>query len=390
LDQAFQSQKLFDTGDGLSLIVCRRGTGDYTLGVSNNSLIELPLRIVSKVGPIQTIDEIPLDQSEKKAIGYLPEGFENANIGTSGKNTIAGGDIRIFRVRVKEEGVEEITHITPPANPQNRFLPLRGTVKIQDEILTRPTFFQHYDGVTVDWKYLADHEKSTLKQEAGWLGLQKVRILVDMTSGINLFPDLRIVNNIEPEYKQSVARILDVVAKMEILGAHDLIIPLQRYVENNISREATWKSYDTTMAKICHEAESSNIMVYLRMTPNRPPSNLVEAMQFIKRLGAPNLKLAPSTALFLDSKTDPKGITSEMIKHIGMWIVNTPGYDLEGLRWNAYGPIAGSNRDDEIAAFIRLNPTVPIMTDAPYVNQDQEYLDALALERIMKRVASGK
>jgi hypothetical protein len=386
LDQAFQSQKLFEAGDGLSLIVCRRRTGDYTLGISNNSLMELPLKIVSKVGSIQTIDEIPLDQSEKKAIGYLPEGFENANIGTSGKNTIAGGDIRIFRVRVKEEGVEEIAHITPPANPQNRFLPLRGTVKIQDEILTRPTFFQHYDGVTVDWKYLANCEKSTLRQEAGWLGLQKVKIMVDLTSGINLFPDLRIVNNLEPEYKQSVARILNVIEKMEILGAHDLLIPLQRFVENNISREATWKSYDTTMTKICREAESHNIMVYLRMAPNRPPRDLAEAMQFINRLGLPNLKLAPSTALLLDEKTDPKEITKEMKEHIGLWIVNTPAYDLEGLTWNAYGPIAASNREEELVKFISVKPKVPIMVDVPYENQDQEYFDAIALDRILARI----
>ena len=191
LDQAFKSQKMFDVGDGLSLIVCRRGRGDYTLGISNNSLGELPFRIVSHIGPIQSIEEIPLDQSEKQAVGYLPEGFENAKIGISGKNTIAGADIRIFRVRVQESGVTEIAHATPPQNPANRFLPLRTMNPIKDEILLRPTFFQHYDGVAVDWKYVANRDSSTLKQEAVWIGLQKVRVLVDLTSGVNLFPDLQ-------------------------------------------------------------------------------------------------------------------------------------------------------------------------------------------------------
>ncbi|MGA1978893.1 MAG: hypothetical protein ABSG89_13735, partial [Bacteroidales bacterium] len=376
LDKAFQSQKLFDAGDGLSLIVCRRGTGDYTLGISNNLLNELPLRIVSNVGPIQKIDELPLDQSEKKAIGYLPEGFEKANIGVSGNNIIAGSDIRIFRVRVKEEGVEEIAHITPPPNPQNRFLPLHGTNRIQDEILTRPTFFQHFDGVAVDWKYLVEREKSTLKQEAGWLGLQKVRILVDLTSGINLFPDLRIVNNIESEYNLSMERILDVVEKMDLLGAHDLLIPLQRFVENNISKDETWKDFDSTLRLICRKAELHHITVYLRLAPDRPPHDLNEAMQFINRIDAPNLQLAPSTALLLDAKCDPKEITNEIKGHIGIWIVNTPAYDLEGKRWNAYGPIAGSNCEKELEALLSLNPAVPILTDVPYENQDQEYFDS--------------
>ena len=127
LDQAFQSQKLFDAGEGLSLIVCRRGTGDYTLGIANNSLGELPFRIISHVGSIQAIDELPLDQSEKQAIGYLPEGFENAKIGVSGKDTIAGADIRIFRVRVQESGVEEIAHSISAAKPEKSIPPFAWT-----------------------------------------------------------------------------------------------------------------------------------------------------------------------------------------------------------------------------------------------------------------------
>ena len=59
-------------------------------------------------------------------------------------------------------------------------------------------------------------------------------------------------------------------------------------------------------------------------------------------------------------------------------------YDLENLMWNAYGPIAGSNRGEELAALLRLNPALPILTDVPYENQDQEYLDAVALNGILK------
>jgi len=65
LASAFQRQKYFDVGDGLALITCRRGKGDYTLGISNNSLRELPTRIVSNIGAIKSVEELPLDQSEK-------------------------------------------------------------------------------------------------------------------------------------------------------------------------------------------------------------------------------------------------------------------------------------------------------------------------------------
>ena len=103
-----------------------------------------------------------------------------------------------------------------------------------------------------------------------------------------------------------------------------------------------------------------------------------------------DLKLAPSTALLMDSKTDPKEITSEIIEHIGMWIVSTSAYDLEGLRWNVYGPIAGSNHEEELVKFISLKPKVPIMVDVPYENQDQEYFDAVALDRILARISGHR
>jgi len=384
LDQAFQSQKLFDAGDGLSLIVCRRGTGDYTLGIANNSLGELPFRVVSHVGAIQAVDELPLDQSEKQAAGYLPEGFENAKTGMSGKDTIAGADIRIFRVRVQESGVEEIAHSAPPPNPTNRFLPLRGMNPIKDEILLRPTFFQHFDGVAVDWKYVANREQSALKQEAGWIGLQKVRIVVDLTSGVNLFPDLRLVNNIGPEYERSMASIREAVEKMGILGAHDLIVPLQRFVENNISQQATWNGFDTSMREICREAEARHITVHLRLAPARPPRDINEAIQFINRVGAPNLRLAPSTALLLAAKTSPREIADALKDRLGLWLVSAPSLDVAGRLWNACGPIAGSNHEEELAALLRLNPDAPVLADVPYENQDQEYLDAVALDRILK------
>jgi hypothetical protein len=388
LDQAFKSQKMFDVGEGLSLIVCRRGAGDYTLGISNNSLGELPFRIVSHVGSIQAVEELPLDQSEKQAVGYLPEGFENAKIGVSGKNTIAGADIRIFRVRVQESGVKEIAHSTPPQNPTNRFLPLRAMNPIKDEILLRPTFFQHFDGVAVDWKYVANRDPATLKQEAVWIGLQKVRILVDLTSGVNLFPDLRLVNNIEPDYARSMASIRDVMEKMEILGAHDLIVPLQRFVENNYSQQAAWDSFDTSMREICREAESRHITVYLRMAPSRAPKDINEAMQFINRVGATNLRLAPSTALLLAAKSNPQQIADAMKDRLGLWLVDTPASDVAGRLWNANGPIAGSNSEEELAALLRINPNVPVLADVPYENQDQEYLDAVALDRILKKASA--
>ena len=387
LASAFQRQKYFDVGDGLALITCRRGKGDYTLGISNNSLRELPTRIVSNIGAIKSVEELPLDQSEKQAVGYLPEGFEKAAIGVSGKNTIAGGDIRIFRVRVEETGVEETSQTVPPPNPTGRFLPLWGMRKIEDEILSRPTFFQHFDGVSVDWKYLADREASTLLKEAGWLALQKVRVLVDLTSGINLFPDLRLVNNIEPEYRRSMESIRNVTTKMQALGAHDLLLSLHKPVENNITLPDTWKEFEASLREICRDAESRHITVYLRFASgNKLPGDLDEALQFIERVGARNLLLAPSTALLMESRADNQQLAAKLKGHVGLWLLNTPATDVAGRLWNAYGPIAGSGREKDLTALLAIEPGLPILTDVAYSSQDQEYADAVALDIIQRGV----
>ena len=96
------------------------------------------------------------------------------------------------------------------------------------------------------------------------------------------------------------------------------------------------------------------------------------------------LRLAPSTALLLAAKTSPREIADALKDRLGLWLVSAPSLDVAGRLWNACGPIAGSNHEEELAALLRLNPDAPVLADVPYENQDQEYLDAVALDRILK------
>lgn len=65
----------------------------------------------------------------------------------------------------------------------------------------------------IDWRYLHDKEKEVLKHESGWLGRQKLKMTVDLTSGLNLYPDLRIVNNDAPFYQKSMEIMKGVIDK---------------------------------------------------------------------------------------------------------------------------------------------------------------------------------
>jgi hypothetical protein len=388
LEQALESQKFFDAGKGLAIITCRQKAGEYTVGISNNSWDQLPMNIVSNIGKILSLKELPLDQSEKKATGYMPEGMEGKNVGKSGKNTIAGGDIRIFHVNVQEEGVQEIPHETPRPNPKNRILPLRDAVSIQTEILTRPTFFQNFDGVAVDWKYLSQREVKTIEKESIWLRLQKPQIWVDLTSGINLFPDLRLVNNIESEYRISMNTIYDVIDKMRIIGSQNLVISLHKTIENNISLEDTWKELKRSVTEICKYADKSGIKVHLRLVAGNklPAGRLDDALRLMDQVNMPNLRLAINTAVLLDAKATPQDLVVKLNGRIGLWLVNTPQRDLSGRLWNTYAPVFASGFEKELTELLMIAPEVPILIDVLFENRDQEYLESVVLEKILTEI----
>jgi len=373
LDRAFRSQMLFEAGEGLSLIVCRRAPGEYTLGVANNSWQEKPLRIASHCGTIESVRDLPIDSSERGAAGYLPEGFEDRKTGTNSERSIAGGDIRIFHVRVREQGVEEIAHTAPSALPKGRILPLRGIRSIKEAVLARPTFFEHYDGAVVEWRYIAETERAALDREAGWIRRQQLRVIVDLSSGLNLFPDLRLIDNIQKDYQASIGAIDDVLAKMPAAGAADLILSLHRIPENNITREETWAEFEKTVREICRKAAAKLITVHLRMSVGKPPRTLAEAADFVRRVGAENLRIAPSTALLIAEKVDPKQAAQALKGALGLWLAAAPQFDVAGRLWSAHGAIAGQPR---VLEFLNAAPSATVL-DVVYQNQDEEYLDAV-------------
>ena len=376
LDRAFRTQTLFEAGPDLHVVTCRKDRGVYTVGVLNNTLRPLPVSIVSHCGPIESSRELTLDASERGALGHLPPGIDIAAIGANGPATIAGGDVRVFEVRLKQDMTEEIPYAVPPPRPRGRILPLRNVCSIKEDILARPTFFEHFDGVLIDWRYLHDRRPESVTQEAAWIGRQKLRVIVDLTSGVNLYPDLRLVNNIVEDHASSMDAIDDVLAKMKTLGACDLVISMHRQPELYFTAEQTVASMDATIREICRRAEAQQATVYLRIYPGKPPANLADALQTVKRIGVANLKLAPSTALLADLGSTTSGQTAEMWGKVGLWMVGEPAFDLAGKLWSVHKPIANDKNQQQLMQLLAIVPDAPIVFDVLYENHDAEYLDA--------------
>jgi hypothetical protein len=376
LNDAFLSQALFAAGDGLSLTTCRQGPGEYTLGITNNSWQARPFKIVSQCGQVESIRELALDQSEKGAPGQLPLGLEKSNLGASDGQNIAGGDVRIFAVKVKEEHTTEIAHAVPAARPQGRALSLRGARSLKEEILLRPTFFEHFDSIVVDWRYLQARDPDQIKRESAWIRLQGLTCLVDLTSGINLFPDLRLVDNSELDYANSMAAIEGVMAKMQVLEARQLILSLHREPENNFTREQTWQSFAQTLRRICQKAAEQQATVHLRLSLGSPAQDFPRVAALVDQAGAPNLRLAPSTALLWSRQNGLSDFTEPLQAKVGLWLLSAARRDIADTVWDANAPVRNGNAPRALTQVLALAPAAPLVFDAVYASHDEEYLDA--------------
>ena len=99
--------------------------------------------------------------------GYKPGGFIKTDVGKSNATTIAGLDMRLFMVEVQEVAGLDIATPPMPVAPRRRALPLpelgANAGSMMDSILLRPTFFDHFDTVVVDWRYMASHTAAALE-----------------------------------------------------------------------------------------------------------------------------------------------------------------------------------------------------------------------------------
>jgi hypothetical protein len=115
------------------------------------------------------------------------------------------------------------------------------------------------------------------------------------------------------------------------------------------------------------------------MCQGKPPWNLQEAAQFINRVGAKNLHLAPSIGLLLAQKVNPADIAGLIREKVGLWLISTPAFDIGGHLWNINAPLTSGDWGAKIAEFISLAPNVPINLDTVYNNWDEVYQDMQVL-----------
>lgn len=375
MEDLFAGVELFDTDPALSLVTCIQNKNDYTVLVTNSSWEPLKFDIRAKQGAIVSVKELQINQDELKAVGYTPKVVTNS-FGRNRTGMIAGGSTRAYRIRTKDMPVEVASEVKPVPNTKGCALTLRNIRNLKEEILSRPTFFEHYDRAVIDYRYLEEREEAALVHEGGWLKRQKLKISVDLTSGLNLYPDLRIVNNDSVYYRKSMERMKQVIDKMPLLNADELIIASQRPIENNYTPEQFEQSLIASFRELADYADNKGIRLLFRPSYRRVAETVTDAIEIVRSVGKPNFLLAPSVALLLnDEQALDSNLTELKQAGVANLIVAAPQHDLHNQVWDMNTPIYQYARPEQVKKILKAFPDSRLIMDGLYSSTDDEYLD---------------
>ena len=391
IDQILRRQMIFSVSEnahanGLSLVTCRLGRGKYTVLIANNTWQERSFKINSYVGSIRKIEELDIASPERSRVGFAPEGISLANIGKDSASTIAAGGVRAFRLEVEERNVKALEKILPPRNASKMVLALRSKASIKEQILQRPTFFRHFGGVMVDWTYLRERDNDILREEANWLGLQQVKIVVDMSSAYNMFPDLRLVDNNPVETERSEREFKNILRKMKIIGAKNLIVSIHSTPETNMKREDAIKSMQERLKAMALAAARDSIVLHIRQGQQnecRVPQCIVPYLAGGIIKFAPSLATMPlygsGEARLVKYMLRPGEPYWEVTGKAPIYFLSAPARDINGVVWSLHRPMATQTavNVDDYKAYLKLvkEKDAIFIFDALYTNQDEEYRD---------------
>lgn len=399
LDGIFRGQMIFSAspspdGGGLSVVTCRRGRGEYTVLVQNAAFEEKPFALRAKAGRVLSVEELQVASDERTERGWLPWCIATNGVfkaGRDGADTIAAQSVRTFRVRLDEgNDIREIAHERPPAAPERVSLALRGAMSVKEHILRRPTFFEHFDGVMVDWKYLRMRDREELRRERNWIDLQSLHLTVDMTSAFNLFPDLDWYSpntNNTRIVRHNDAIVKEVLEKMAVIGAKDLVVATDGRLGWS---PASYKDRAVkALGELCRRAAEYGVTVHLRPSAVRYIKGIGGVPVWVNGSSEKNLRAAPTLSGLLSEyrpSVPVKKIRYDLLTcggSPGIFLVSAAEKDESGRVSSLHAPVASASPEDRARARSLVKTMRQkgsrIVLEALYEDADAEYADVRLL-----------
>lgn len=249
-------------------------------------------------------------------VGWSPAGYEHLPLGISSNDTIAGLEIRVFRVFVDErssatEAIVPLTQQRDYAYEPTRLLRLsHGLGDLPHELASKPSFKTRFRGVMVDSAFVHSRTTEELNLVGEWLAQNNLTVVVDASRVINVFPypprSFRLYKYMPREYESSMAMFLDVIGKLPAIGSRDLVMTLH---QNPPTSPNVPEDMLETVRAIARAAMQHGATVHLRQAPKNDDimgsdasSDAGETMlSWVSQLGSDvqNVKVALQTGLLI-------------------------------------------------------------------------------------------
>ena len=222
---------------------------------------------------------------------------------------------------------------------------------------------------------------------------KRLNVYIDASPAIDLFPNLRLVNNSVIDFNESFSDLQKLLQKAEIYTVTNLIISLHRKPENDITLSATLQEMNSTLHTLVKLARDRNITIHIRDSVKNPTGDINGTYQWLQKCGLNNsIKIAPNLALIIEQ---PLLLNNSIIKDIPLFFLNTPRYNIYGYRYTVNGPIfdQAATVAQQLATLCNLRAcpyqansnVIPLVIDAYFSNEDEEYQDVKWLETFLTK-----
>lgn len=366
----------------LQYILCTKSIGEYSLMVSNNSYQEQGFDIISSIGKIVGITEIPILDNIKECKGYLPPNVELKKEKEKKKNYyIEGGDLKIFSIKLENNNIGYLSE----SNPQETEMPavfinmISKFKSIKQMILCYPDFENNYSGVFINARYFLNADKSFCYSESQFLKRRKIKIIIDFTPLLNQYADFTLLQNLPKHYETSMDRITDIIKKAALYDTSGIIFTLHKNAECNISEKDALKQFYAGMEKVYTIAKSFRINVVFQNGKNIGEFCEIAAelkCRCPKILFASNISNAISDGISIkeyNKEHSPSG-----------YIISSPLKDRFGQTYKTALAIKGSKYENFILDIIKhksFSSAKWIVLAADYNNRDEIYEDYLLIRK---------
>jgi hypothetical protein len=400
-------------------------TTEYLVAISNPNWNVQPfaIRPGPALGSVQTADlnvtEIYVDESERKQPNFAPPGIvaENATDPSKG---ISGGSIRVFKIAVRSASSAQGPTVLPPLLPSSANAPKRRWLRLGVDatrpnlmaaIIGRPSFSLHFDGVILDWHYILERDDIYLLNDAKFAAARRLRLAVDMTSAMAPFPHWRLCNDssktdsfdvADSEYQRSVAQMSELLRKMAILNASDLLTSLHGAGNSKTCEASTVQR----LGSFGREAQAAGVRVHIRLSGKSGASNILkDLVEYVRSTGvdAKWLKVAPSLALLLDdNRKSTVAALQQLVLENGehgeggmLFLLATTGVDETAVKTTEHRSIASllsptaTNTFNASAAakarqLLHLIGGTSLVFDAAFLSHDEELLDVACTVHLLE------